>query len=517
MISVSPRERCAKSTCAVAQIQCAGYNAGMDTANLKVPREVSELSAALKNAGFEAYLVGGCVRDLLIGREPKDWDITTNARPEQIQKLFKETFYENDFGTVGVVTESEDPRLKVIEITPYRIEGKYSNARHPDEVRFSEKLEDDLKRRDFTINAIAYEPASGNIIDLHSGVEDIKRRVVVAVGKPEKRFGEDALRMLRAVRISAELDFAIDTATALGISTSAQQLEKISRERVRDELLRILMSPRPMQALYVAQKLGILKYVIPELEDGIGIDQNQAHSFDVFEHLMRSLQHAADKDWPLEIRLAALLHDIGKPASRRWSDEKKDWTFHGHEVVGARMARKILNDLRIPNEMATIVVSLIRWHMFFSDPDQVTLSAVRRVITNVGTDHIKELLNLRICDRIGTGRPKEQPFRLRKYMSMVDEAMRDPISVAMLKIDGSEIIKLGEQPGPRIGFILHALLEEVLDDPKKNTEEHLEDNVLRLMKLGDAELQKLGEQGETRREEEDEAAVHELRKKHHVD
>src|SRR3989344_5039745 len=316
----------------------------METARLSIPEEVSVLASALREAGFEAYLVGGCVRDLLIGREPKDWDITTNAKPEQIQELFKETFYENDYGTVGVVTESSDPRLKVIEITPYRIEGKYSNARHPDEVRFGEKLEDDLKRRDFTINAIAYEPSSGKIVDLHSGMEDIKRRVVATVGEPKKRFGEDALRMLRAVRISAELDFAVDTATAVGISTSAQQLEKISRERVRDELMRILMSPRPMQALYVAQKLGILKYVIPELEDGIGVDQNQAHSFDVFEHLMRSLQHAADKSWPLEIRLAALLHDIGKPASRRWSDEKKDWTFHGHEVIGARIAKKILND-----------------------------------------------------------------------------------------------------------------------------------------------------------------------------
>ncbi|MDO8561976.1 MAG: CCA tRNA nucleotidyltransferase, partial [bacterium] len=264
----------------------------METARLSIPEEVSELSATLREAGFEAYLVGGCVRDLLIGREPKDWDITTNAKPEQIQELFKETFYENDYGTVGIVTESSDSRLKVIEINPYRIEGKYSNARHPDEVRFSEKLEDDLKRRDFTINAIAYEPDSGKIIDLHSGKEDLKRRVIATVGNPEERFNEDALRMLRAVRISAELDFAIDTATAVGISTNAQQLEKISRERVRDELLRILMSPRPMQALYVAQKLGILKYVIPELEDGIGIDQNQAHSFDVFEHLMRSLQHS---------------------------------------------------------------------------------------------------------------------------------------------------------------------------------------------------------------------------------
>jgi putative nucleotidyltransferase with HDIG domain len=179
------------------------------------------------------------------------------------------------------------------------------------------------------------------------------------------------------------------------------------------------------------------------------------------------LQHAADKKWPFEVRLAALLHDIGKPASRRWSDEKKDWTFHGHEVIGANMAEKILKDLKFSNETIATVTNLVRWHMFFSDPDKVTLSAVRRIITNVGVEHINELLNLRICDRIGTGRPKEQPFRLRKYMSMVDEAMRDPVTVGMLKIDGKKIMELGEKPGPRIGWILHALLEEVLDDPGK--------------------------------------------------
>ena len=383
---------------------------------LPVPGEVGALCKTLRDAGFEAYLVGGCVRDLLLKREPKDWDVTTNAKPDDIQKLFPETFYENDFGTVGVVTEATDPRLKVVEITPYRIEGKYTDARRPDEVLFSDKLEDDLKRRDFTINAIAYDPQAGTLVDLHGGREDMARRVVAAVGDPDERFKEDALRMLRAVRISAELDFAIEAKTADGIAAQATQLEKISRERVRDELVRILMSPRPMQALYVAQKLRLLRYVIPELESAIGVEQNQAHSFDVFEHLLRSLQHAADKDWPLEIRLAALLHDIGKPATRRWSDEKKDWTFHGHEVVGAKMAKQIMKDLRLPQETIATVHALIRWHMFFSDPDQVTLSAVRRTIRNVGQEHIKDLLNVRICDRIGTGRPKEQPFRLRKYM-----------------------------------------------------------------------------------------------------
>jgi putative nucleotidyltransferase with HDIG domain len=488
----------------------------MKTAGLAVPHEIREVHDALKKAGYKAYLVGGCVRDLMLTREPKDWDITTSAKPEEIQKLFDETFYENDFGTVGVVTQSENPKLKVVEVTPFRLEGKYSDARRPDEVIFSDDLEDDLKRRDFTINAIAYDPQTGELVDLHNGEEDLKRKLIVTVGDASQRFEEDALRMLRAVRIAAELGFAIDSGVMAGIASQAAQLGKISRERVRDELTRILMSPAPMQALFIAQKFGLLAYIIPELEEGIGCAQNQAHSFDVFEHLMRSLQHAADKHWPLEVRLAALLHDVGKPATRQWSPEKNDWTFHGHDVVSARMAKKILNDLKYPKETIETVVALVRWHMFFSDPDVVTLSAVRRVIARVGVAHINELLNLRVCDRIGTGRPKEHPFRLRKYMSMVDEAMRDPISVGMLKIDGKRLIELGVSPGPRMGWILHALLEEVLDDPKKNTGENLEARATELSKLPEDKLRELGEAGKERKTEEDEAAVAELRKKHHV-
>ena len=488
----------------------------MKTSELPVPREVLGLCQKLNERGFEAYLIGGCVRDLLLGREPKDWDITTNATPEEIQGLFEETFYENKFGTVGVVTQSSNPCLKVIEITPYRVEGKYSNARHPDEVRFSDNLSDDLRRRDFTMNAIAYDPISKKLVDEHGGQVDLERKIIAAVGNADERFQEDALRTMRAIRLSGELDFAIETKTAVAITRDAAQLEKVSRERIRDELVRILESDRPMQALYVAQKLGILKYVMPEIEAGLGVAQNQAHSFDVFEHSLRSLQHAADKKWPLVVRLAALLHDIGKPASRRWSDERKDWTFHGHEVIGAKMAKKILRDLRFSNEIIEVVTGLVRWHMFFSDPDKVTLSAVRRVITNVGVEHISDLLNLRICDRIGTGRPKEQPFRLRKYMSMVDEAMRDPVTVGMLKIDGGKIMGLGEKSGPRIGWILHALLEEVLDDPGKNTEDYLENRVVELIELPEDHLKELGEQGKVRRDKEDEVAVDKLRKKRGV-
>ncbi len=484
--------------------------------DLPVPQEILDVHTTMIKAGYQAYLVGGCVRDLLIGREPKDWDITTNAKPEEIQALFEETFYENDYGTVGVVTQSQNPKLRVVEITPYRIEGKYTNARHPDEIRFSDTLHDDLERRDFTINAIAYDPSARELVDEHGGRDDIQRKVLVTVGDANTRFEEDALRMLRAIRIAAELDFAIDGSTMNGIANNASQLEKISKERVREEFTRTLMSSRPLQAIYMAQKLGILRYVMPELEEGIGCDQNQAHSFDVFEHLLRSVQHAADQNWPLEVRLAALLHDVGKPATREWSEEKKDWTFHGHDVVSARMAKKILTELKYPKDLTEKVVLLIRWHMFFSDPDEITLSAVRRLIARVGQANIGDLLNLRVCDRIGTGRPKAHPFRLRKYMSMIDEALRDPVSVGMLKIDGARLMELDEPAGPRIGWILHALLEEVLDDPSKNTEEYLEKRSKEMMQMDSGALKALGEAGKDRRAAEDEAAIAQLRKKHHV-
>jgi tRNA nucleotidyltransferase (CCA-adding enzyme) len=492
------------------------YNVRMTREDLAVPQEVRGLCDILRKAGFEAYLVGGCVRDLLLSREPKDWDITTNAKPEQIQALFPETFYENEYGTVGVVTESENPRLKVIEITPYRTESQYSNARHPDSVEFSDNLSDDLKRRDFTINAIAYDPATQELIDEHDGREDLNRRLITPVGDAHERFSEDALRMLRAIRIAAELDFAISSATAVGIAKNAEQLGKISRERVRDEFTRIVESGRPMQALFMAQKLGILRHIASALEEGIGCAQNQAHSYDVFEHNLRALQHAADNDWSLDVRLAALFHDVGKPAVRAWSDEKKDWTFHGHDVVGARMTRDILHDLRFSRETIVNVSNLVRWHMFFSDPDTVTLAAVRRTIARVGQEHIKELLQVRMCDRIGTGRPKEQPFRLRKYMSMVDEALRDPISVAMLKINGAKILEIGEKPGPRVGWILHALLEEVLDDPKKNTEDYLETRAKEFANMENVELKKIGEAGKERRAGEEGEAIKRIRTEHHV-
>jgi poly(A) polymerase/tRNA nucleotidyltransferase (CCA-adding enzyme) len=482
----------------------------------RIPSEVTTVEDVLRKAGYESYLVGGCVRDLIIGREPKDWDITTNAHPEQIQGLFPDSFYENDYGTVGVKTDSEDPRLAVIEVTPYRTESEYSDKRRPDKVEFGASLLEDLARRDFTINAIALEDSQGHLIDPYDGQKDIKDKLVRAVGDASLRFNEDALRMLRAVRLVAELGFGIDGATAAAISENSEHLSHVSRERVKDELIRILNSNKPMDALVLAQRLGILVYINADLIRGIGVEQNQAHSYDVFEHLMRTMQHAADKDWSFDIRLAGLFHDVSKPETRR-KNEKGEWTFHGHEVVGSRVTKKALEDLHFPRETIDKVVKLVRWHMFFSDPEQITLSAVRRMIKNVGEENIWDLLNLRICDRIGTGRPKEQPFRFRKYKAMVDQALRDPISVGMLKTGGERIMEMFHvNPGPRIGWTLNALLEEILDDSAKNTEEYLDKRTEELLKLPEDKLKELGESGKKKREAAEDEEVRQIMEKHHV-
>lgn len=473
----------------------------------------------LERAGHQAYIVGGCVRDLLLGRTPKDWDVTTNATPDEIQALFEETYYTNEFGTVGVVNAAvSDDSYKVIEVTPYRTEGRYSDARRPDSVVFSQDIGDDLKRRDFTINALAYSPTTGELIDLYDGIKDIEAGILRAVGEPKARFEEDALRLLRAIRIAAELGFAIEAHTLAAIGETAGQLEKISKERIQAEFVRIINSSKPMDALILSHNLGLLRFIAPELEEGIGIEQNQAHTYDVWEHNLRSLQHAADKGWPFSVRIAALFHDVGKPKSRRRDEAKGDWTFHGHDVVGARMTKKALEALKFPRETIDLTTSLVRWHMFFSDPEKITLSAVRRIIRNVGPEHIEELINLRICDRIGTGRPKEQPFRLRKYQAMIDEALRDPISVSMLKLDGKRLMEVtGEAAGPKIGWTLHALLEEVLDDPTLNTAEYLERRAGELMQLPEAELKALGVEGKEKKAEVEEAEIKDIHKKHFVD
>jgi poly(A) polymerase/tRNA nucleotidyltransferase (CCA-adding enzyme) len=292
-------------------------------------------------------------------------------------------------------------------------------------------------------------------------------------------------------------------------------LKNISMERIHDEFTKIIESENPTQGIILLQKLGLLKNIIPELEEGIGCEQGGAHIYDVFEHLLGALGHAADKGFSTEVRLAALFHDIGKPKSRR-PGTKKAYTFYGHEVIGARMAKAIMERLKYPRKTIDLVVSLVRNHMFFSDTEQITLSAVRRIVQKVGKEHIWELMDIRECDRVGM-KKAEAPYRLRKYHAMIDEVLRDPLSVAQLAIDGEVLIKdLGMKPSRRMGWILHALLEEVLDDPKKNTIEYLKSQTLELDKLADKDLQALGEKAKDLKEKLEEEEIEKVHKKHGI-
>lgn len=510
----------------------------------KIPKEVSHVTTVLEKAGFDAYLVGGCVRDLILNNNPKDWDITTNARPEQIVALFEKTIYENNFGTVGVcvpcetiggnvIRETGDNSVshvtptdnvsritsdgieyELIEVTPYRTEAKYSDFRHPDEVKFSNNLEDDLQRRDFTVNALALD-TKGHITDMYHGLRDIENKVLRTVGEADERFGEDSLRMLRAVRLALQLDFSIAQETSESILKNSDLIKKISTERVRDEFVKIIMSQNPASGIVMLEKFGLLKNIIPELLEGIKCEQGGAHIYDVYEHLLMALQHAADKNWPLEIRLSALFHDIGKPRTRRPGD-KKAYTFYGHEVVGARMAKKIMERLKFSKKETDLVEILVRMHMFFSDTEQITLSAVRRIIAKVGVENIWLLMNIRECDRVGM-KKKEAPYRLRKYFAMIEQALRDPISVKQLKIDGNFLMNdMKIKPGPRMGWMLNSLLEEVLEDPNKNEVNYLKSRVLELEKLSDLELRQLGEKAKETKEELEDVEVEKLHKKHGV-
>jgi tRNA nucleotidyltransferase (CCA-adding enzyme) len=491
-----------------------------------VPEEILNISNTLKKAGFEAYLVGGCVRDMIMGNEPKDWDLATNAKPEEIQGLFPHTYYENEFGTVGIVNDdTENNSLKRVEVTTYRKESGYTDSRHPDNISFGESIEDDLKRRDFTMNAIAInleqgikDISKGHIIDPYDGIKDIlKDKVIRTVLDPQKRLSEDALRIMRAIRLSTALDFPIDKATRESIEKLHMKLGDISKERIRDEFVKIIMSKRPEYGLTELKNLNLIQYIIPEFEKSFGIEQGGVHKYDVWTHSLKSLQASADKEFSLEVRLAALFHDVAKPHTRRKGDGKREWTFHGHDVVGARVTRETLEGLKFSKETIDKVSKLVRNHMFFADTEQITPSAVRRIIRNVGKENIWDLVNLRVSDRIGNDRPKEEPYRLRKYKALIDEVIRDPISVSMLEIDGNRVMDVTHvTPGPKVGYILYALLEEVLEDPKLNTREYLEERAIKLSKLDDFKLIALAEKGKSEKDKKEREEIKKIRGKHWV-
>lgn len=489
-----------------------------------IPEEIWEIARNLEGRGFQAYLVGGCVRDILMGRVPKDWDVATDARPEEIQKIFPESIYENNFGTVAVKTRSENPALRIVEITTFRLEGKYTDKRHPDEIKFAETIGEDLSRRDFTVNAMAIQISIRqsadksqifNFIDPFDGQKDLKNRIIRAVGNPAERFNEDALRLMRAVRFAAQLNFEIEKQTFQSLKKQAGLIEIIAKERIRDELVKIIMSENAKQGIEMLEETGLLKHIMPELRAGIEVGQNKHHIYTVWEHNLRALDYAAKKNYSLEVRLASLLHDVGKPQTK--AGRGLDCTFYNHEVVGARIAAKILERLHFSKETIEKIVHLVRYHLFYYNVGEVTEAGVRRFLARVGPESVDDLIKVREADRIGSGVPKAVPYKLRHLLFMIEKVKRDPISPKMLKINGNDVMKILKiNPGPRVGYILAILLDEVLDDPKKNTKSNLEFKTEELGKLTDKELEHLAKQARNKKDEFESGAEEKMKEKYFV-
>lgn len=442
---------------------------------MKIPDYVLQTTKALSGSGYEAYIVGGCVRDFLMKKVPTDWDIATNARPEEILKVFPQAKYKNVFGTVLLpIRDKADSEAKphtILEITTYRSESNYSDSRHPDEVVFETSLAKDLSRRDFTINALAIDPQNPEeVIDLYKGKKDIKLKIVRAIGEPVDRFKEDALRMLRAVRFCAQLGFSLEPKTQRGVLRMAGSIKFVSNERIRDELIKILASDDPASGIELLRECKLLQYILPELLLGLKVQQDRHHIYPVYKHNLLALKYCPNPDW--QVRLAALLHDIGKPKTRKIIDNIA--TFYNHEYVGAKMVDKIMRRLKFSNEDRERVVNLVKNHMFYYNVGEVSAASVRRLVAKVGKENLSDLIDLRVADRLGSGTPKAMPYKLRHLQYMMEKVQHDPVSVKMLKIDGNDLMtELKVKPGPKIGAILDVLLAEVIEDPEINKQDTL--------------------------------------------
>ncbi len=438
----------------------------MTITDLKVPKDVERVVEKLTEAGHAAYVVGGCVRDAIRGVDPQDWDVATDATPEEIQKLFARSLYTNRFGTVIVRSGDHE-----VEVTTYRVEADYSDHRRPDSVAFTDSLTADLSRRDFTMNAMAWRPGRngtpGELVDPFGGQRDLSARVLRAVGEPEERFREDALRMLRAVRFATLLDLRIDDRTARAISECAPLAATLSGERIQQEIVKIVGAPRPSAALRLLSDVGLLDVICPELEECKKTPQDKVAAQDVFEHSLATVDATPAGD--LVLRLAGLFHDIGKP------ETFADGHFHQHEFVGEFKARQILRRWKFDKETVAEVAHLIRNHMFWYETHW-TDSAVRRFIRKIGLDYIPALFALRRADNIGSGARSPRMYALEALWQRVQEeiAAANAFSLRDLKIDGNDIMReLGIPAGPEVGHILNALFERVLDEPSLNTREKL--------------------------------------------
>ncbi|MBI2598637.1 CCA tRNA nucleotidyltransferase [Candidatus Curtissbacteria bacterium] len=437
-----------------------------------IDKDIKHILDKIDKAGFEAALVGGGVRDVLAGKNISDWDLTTNAKPEEILKLFPEAFYNNRFGTVGIAKDGKT----IVEITTWRTEGKYTDLRHPEKVSWGRSLEEDLRRRDFTINAVALRYAQGKLseapVDPFGGQDDFKNKIIRTVGDPDERFGEDALRLLRAIRFAATLGFKIDKNTLKSIKKNAKLISKISGERIRDELFKIIESEGAADGVFLAREGGILPVILPELDVCFDVPQKSPkrhHVYDVGTHCVMSMQECPSKD--VMTRFATLLHDVGKAKVAKTIDGVR--TFYNHEVVGSRQASQIASRLHLSREQKDKLFKLVRWHQFSVNENQ-TDAAIRRFIRNVGLEYVEDMMDLRVGDRLGGGLQQPESWRLKLFRQKIKDVLKQPFTVKDLKIDGNDVMReLNLKPGPKVGGILNKLFEEVQEDPKKNKKKYL--------------------------------------------
>ncbi|GAB4218899.1 MAG: HD domain-containing protein [Candidatus Microgenomates bacterium] len=444
-----------------------------------LPEEIKNIFKTFKKNNFEFYLVGGAVRDLLLEKNPTNFDFTTNATPEQIQNLFPQSFYNNTYGTISIPIQLEDKKLQTIaEITPFRKEANYQDFRHPEKIEWAKTLDEDLSRRDFTINAIAYDEK--NIIDPFNGQEDLKNKIIKTVGDPDKRFSEDALRLLRAIRFASQLGFLIEENTRLSIEKNSHLIKKISWERIRDEFLKILKSDHPSDGILFLKNTKLLKYILPELDVCFAIPQKSPkrhHIYDVGTHLVMSLKYCPAKD---EItRFATLIHDIGKAATFKKDEKTGLITFYNHEVVGKKLAEKIAKRFRFSNKQKEKLVRLVAYHQFTVSEIQ-TDKAIRRFIREVGKEYLQDILDLRVGDRIGSGaRPTSWRFEL--FKKRLIEVQKQPFKITDLKVNGKDVMEILKiKPGPKVGEVLKKLFENVINKKLENKREILLEEIKKM-------------------------------------
>ncbi len=446
------------------------FSANLSIMNYAVPEKLSELSNIFRSHGYSLYLVGGAVRDYILGNQNHDYDFTTDATPLEIKSMFRKTIDTGiKHGTVTVLFKGES-----YEITTFRSEGEYHDGRHPDSVMFIRSLDEDLRRRDFTINALAADLESGMIIDQHGGIEDIKRKRIKAIGCPEERFHEDGLRLMRACRFASKLDFDIDEETFNAIRKMHGNIASVSKERIKDELFRLIDGKAPSKGLEFMRESGLMDDVLPELSLCYGVEQGGFHREDVYTHLLLALEYANRNSFSLNVKAAALFHDIGKPECRREGENR--YTFYGHDIASERITKEILDRLKASNAEKHIISHLVREHMFAYTHDW-SEGAVRRFINRVGEKYLDDLFMLRAADRAATtgnmpadGAEEDKELRDRVRVMLLS---KPALSLKDLKIDGNTLKRENIASGPLLGLTLRYLLSEVIEDPEKNEEKTL--------------------------------------------